>query len=324
MKPTSLIRTLKTCIAANRPAMIISHPGMGKSQIVRAVAEQMALKLYDVRLSGRDPVDLLGLPRIENNVTRWCTPAILPQAGPALLFLDEMNRAQQMVLNVGLQLVLDRRVGDYVLPEGVSIVAAGNPETDPGVTKMSAAMKLRFVHLHLEISPDDWLQYALKSGIDPVVMAWIQFRPDLLHAFDAKALNSPNPRGWEFISDIIKQEPDADVEHEIYAGIVGEATAIEFSGFKRLQRELPQIPTILLDPKKAKVPTEPSALYAISAALARRASESNLGRVLTYLERLPKEFNVLCVKMLVARLADAITSTPEYTRWTVAHADVTF
>ena len=326
MKPSDLTLALETCIQAKRPAFVTSNPGMGKSQIMAQTAARLGYDFYDVRLSGRDPVDVMGLPRIEGDVTKWCAPALLPKKGPrpSVLFLDEMNRASQMVLNVGLQLVLDGRVGDYVLPADCVVMAAGNPESDPGVTRMSSAMKLRFIHLDLEVSNDDWCQWAVGAGLEPVVIGFLRFRPELLHAFDAKARVSPNPRAWQFVSDIVRQNPNARIAHELFVGVLGEAAAIEFSGFRRLYSELPQIDAILLEPHKTKVPADSCTLYAVAAALARRASANNFGRILTYLERMPVEYNVLAVKMAAGRQNGQLTSTPEFTKWAVAHSDVTF
>jgi hypothetical protein len=189
---------------------------------------------------------------------------------------------------------------------------------------MSGATRLRFVHLDLDMDRDDWMNWAIDAAIEPVVIAFHRFRDDMLHSYDPKARTSPNPRGWEFVSDICKQNPDPRVELAMFEGIVGTATAVEFAGFKKLYRELPQIDAILLDPKKTPVPAQPNVRYAVAAALARRASASNFGRIVTYLERMPVEFNVLAVKMAIGRANGELSSTPEFTKWAIAHQDVTF
>lgn len=326
MKPSDLTEALKTCMAARRPAFVWGDPGLGKSQLMALVARETGRKFHDLRLSGRDAVDVLGLPTVTKGETTWARPAMLPKAsdGPSLLFLDELNRASQMMLNAGLQMVLDHRIGEHALPADCVVMAAGNPESDPGVIRMSSAMKKRFIHFDLEVSVDDWCRWAVGAGVEPVVIAFIRFRPELLHRFDAKARQSPSPRSWEFLSQLVAQQLNPRVEHALFAGTVGEAAAVEFSGFKRLYTSLPQIDAILLNPAKTPVPTEPATLYAIAAALARRASAQNVGRILTYLERMPVEYNVLSVKMAAGRANGTITATPEFTKWAVAHSDVTF
>jgi hypothetical protein len=327
MKPSELTLAIETCVKANRPMMIWSQPGMGKSKIMSQTAKRLGRKLFDLRLTGRDVVDFIGLPTVTKaGETSFARPKMLPKDsdGPSILFLDEINRASQMMLNAALQMVLDHKIGEHELPADCVVMAAGNPETDPGVIRMSGAMKLRFVHIDLEVNVDDWCKWAIAAGVEPVVIAFIRFRPELLHSFDPKARVSPNPRSWEFVSQIVAQMPVAEVRHALFVGNVGESTAVEFSGFERLFATLPQIDSIVIDPVKTKVPVEPATLYAVAAALARRISATNIGRILTYLERMPIEYNVLCVKIAVGRLASQLTSTPEFTRWAVAHSDVTF
>ena len=306
--------------------MLWSNPGMGKSKIMKQTAQRMGRKLFDLRLTGRDVVDFIGLPYVEKGVTNFARPKLLPTAkdGPCILFLDEINRANQMMLNAALQMVLDHRIGEHELPTECVVMAAGNPETDPGVIRMSGAMKLRFVHLDLEADRDDWMDWAIGANIDPSVIAFHRFRDDLLHVYDAKARTSPNPRGWEFVSDLCRENPDTRFEKALFDGILGEAVSVEFCGFRELYRSLPQIDSILLEPSKTPVPDAPNVRFAVAAALSRRASAQNFGRVLTYLERLPVEFNVLAVKMALGRANGELSATPEFTRWAVKHKDVTF
>ena len=306
---------------------------MGKSSIYAETAKRLGYTLYDVRVSGRDPVDLLGMPQIVDGLTRFCAPAFLPRKkGKSILFLDEINRGTQMLLNLGLQLVLDGRCGDYVLPEGCVVMAAGNPETDPGVIRMSSAMRLRFSHLDLELHHDQWAAWAIKNNIDPMVIAFVRFRPELLHNFDFKARVSPNPRGWEFVSKLLTEllpdmaSPtfDTAILQGMVEGNVGKAAGIEFAGFSRLHKNLPSIDAILLDPNHTQVPKDPGAMYAVSSALARRASPTNLGRIMTYLQRMPVEYDILAIKTAIGRNNGELSHTPEYTKWAVAHADATF
>jgi hypothetical protein len=326
MKPSELTRALEVLVNAKRPTMIWSAPGMGKSKIMKQTAARMGRKLFDLRLTGRDVVDFIGLPYVENGVTNFARPKLLPTEadGPSILFLDEINRANQMMLNAALQMVLDHKIGEHELPADCVVMAAGNPETDPGVIRMSGAMKLRFIHLDLETDREDWMSWAIGAGIEPVVIAFHRFRDDLLHVYEPKERTSPNPRGWEFVSDICGQNPERALEHALFAGVLGEATAVEFSGFRRLYADLPHIDAILLEPKKTAVPTAPNVRFAVAAALARRASASNFGRIITYLERMPVEFNVLAVKMAVGRANGELSATPDFTRWAIAHSDVTF
>src|ERR1700730_4770334 len=233
----------------------------------------------------------------------WAIPDFLQPQGNGLLFLDELNRAPQLVQNACLQLALERQGGEYSLPDGWSVVAAGNPDTHRGVTRMSEALANRFVHLAIAPDLDDWTRWAISADVRPELIAFVRFRPELLHSYDPKSTEKayPSPRSWEFVSQILNASPPVSVEHALYAGTVGEGPAGELVGFLDVYRQLPSIDGILMNPKKAKVPEEPGALFAVSAALARKSTEGNFDRVMTYADRMPPEWMVYCVKDATAR-----------------------
>lgn len=317
MKPQELSQALQVCITIKQPVCLWGHPGIGKSQIVAQTTAKLKKQLQDVRAVLLDPVDLRGLPTVSNGKAKWAIPDFLPTEGEGVLFLDELNRAPALVQNACFQLVLDRKLGDYRLPDEWSIVAACNP-AGGGTSKMSDALANRFVHLDCETDIAQWSQWAVAKDIEPVVIAFLRFRPELLHMYDPKQKAFPSPRAWEFVSRITAAHPGNGIEHSLYVGAVGEGAATEYSSFMRLYRELPSIDAILLDPGKAPIPDLPATLYAVSSALARRATDSNLNRVFTYLDRLPQEYAVMCVKDAVGR-DTGLQSTPEFTKWCAAN-----
>ncbi|WP_419657106.1 AAA-type ATPase chaperone [Desulfosarcina variabilis str. Montpellier] len=325
MKPSRIINTLKTLIDVRQPVFIWGAPGVGKSQVVALVARKQGLSLVDVRAVLLDPVDLRGLPHIDNNRRAcWCPPEFLPVDGKGILFLDELNAAPPLVQAACYQLVLDRRLGEYRLPDGWSIVAAGNRETDRAVThRMPSALANRFVHLDFDVDANEWLTWAQGNDIAPEVTAFIRFRPTLLHAFDHQKDDKafPTPRSWEFVSRIMNQKHQAVPDLELIAGVVGEGAAAEFCGFLRIYHNLPDPETLLESPETAEVPDDPATLYAVCELLSQRTDMSNLPRMMTYAKRLPPEFSVLLVRD-AARLNSAIVQTPDFNSWAVAHADV--
>jgi hypothetical protein len=147
------------------------------------------------------------------------------------------------------------------------------------------------------------------------------FRPELLSAFDRAQNAFPSPRCWEFLSKILDAAPTPTVEHELFAGAVGNGAATEFSGFLRMFRDLPNIDAILLNPRREPVPESPAAQYAVASALARCASDFNFDRVCAYLERMPTEFRVLCVRDASLR-EPALRHTSSYTKWAIEHHSV--
>jgi hypothetical protein len=277
----------------------------------------------DVRVLLLDPVDLRGLPFLgRDGRSKWATPDFLPQDGEGILFLDELNAAPAMVQASCYQLVLDRRLGEYTLPDGWSIVAAGNRDSDRAVTtRMPTPLRNRFVHLDFEVDLQEWCEWAIRAGIRPEVIAFLRFRPALLSTFDREATAFPSPRSWEFVSRILDALDSASnfaIEHELMAGAVGLGAATELSGFLHIFRELPDTDEILMSPHQAPVPDEPSAQFAVASALARCASDTNFDRICTYLDRLPTEFRILCVRDATLR-DSTLRSTGAYVRFQVEH-----
>jgi hypothetical protein len=291
--------------------------------VVHQLATELGIALRDIRALLLDPVDLRGLPFLGNDGrSKWATPDFLPPDGEGILFLDELNAAPAMVQASCYQLVLDRKLGEYTLPQGWAIVAAGNRDSDRAATaRMPTPLRNRFVHLDFEVDMQEWSEWAIKTGIRPELIAFIRFRPELLSAFDRDANAFPSPRSWEFVSRILNSKAEPSAEHELIAGAVGVGAATEFSAFLRMFRELPSIDAILLNPTQEPVPEDAAAQYAVASALARRASDSNFDRIYRYLKRMPTEFNVLCVRD-ASLYSPAIRSTAAYTKWAVENHNV--
>ena len=317
MKASAILTSLHTLIRVRRPVFLWGGPGIGKSAIVHQLAKDLKLNLQDLRALLLDPVDLRGLPYLNDGRTMWATPDFLPKDGEGILFLDELNAAPPMVQASCYQLVLDRKLGDYTLPDGWKIVAAGNRESDRGVvTRMPTPLRNRFVHLNFEVDMQDWCEWAINAGVRPEVIAFLRFRPGVLSVFDRDQNAFPSPRSWEFVSKILEANGEISLEYELIAGAIGEAAATEFTGFLKTFRELPNVDAILLNPLTEPVPSDPAAQYAVASALAYRASDTNFDQIYDYLRRLPAEFNVLCVSDATRRNPD-VKHTAGYTRWAV-------
>ena len=207
------------------------------------------------------PVDLRGLPFLgSDGRSRWATPEFLPQNGSGILFLDELNAAPAMVQASCYQLVLDRKLGEYTLPEGWAIIAAGNRDSDRGVTtRMPTPLRNRFVHLEFEVDMQDWSEWAIQAGIRPEVIAFLRFRPELISAFDRDAHAFPSPRSWEFVShilDSLNSQPNPAIEHEVIAGAVGTGAATEFSALPQNVQGIAQHRRHLAEPAPGAGPGE--------------------------------------------------------------------
>ncbi len=334
MKPSKLYEALHALIGERVPLHIWGPCGVGKSQIVGQVAADLNYNFLDVRAVQLDPVDLRGLPRIASDQTEWVPQKFLPTTGKGILFLDELTSAPQMTQAGCYQLVLDRKLGEYVLPDGWVVIAAGNPASERGVHfAMPRPLRNRFVHLELEADLDDWCKWAVKAGVRPEIVAFLRFKPDLLHTADTTtdANAWPTPRSWEMASNVLsgiaRRQKAAfltgasEFEAQLLDGTVGAAAASEFVAFLRLFRQLPSIDEVLLNPDSAPLPTETSAQIAIATALGRAMTDHSIGRGLKYLDRMPTEMRVMAIRDATAR-DTAITHTPEFIRFGVEYREV--
>ena len=326
LKPSQVSEALDVLVGIKQPIMIWGPPGVGKSAIVKQLADESDLELRDVRAILLDPVDLRGLPHINGDGrAHWAAPEFLPRDGEGILFLDELTAAPQLTQAACYQLILDRKLGEYELPDGWAIIAAGNRENDRGVVhRMPSPLTNRFVHIEFGVDLDDWTKWATKNGIATEVIAFLRFRDELLHDFDPRRSEKafPTPRSWEFVSKIVSAGKVTNgLEYPLIAGAVGEGAAAEFMGFLKIARSIQSPDMILMNPDSAAVPEEAATLYAVSTALGRKATENNMDRIVTYANRLPDEFSVLLVKDAMDR-DPAIANTRSYIEWVAEHHEV--
>ncbi len=249
--------------------MIWGPPGIGKSNIVAQVAAAHGLEFVDVRLSQLAPTDLRGLPVPEGGRSRWYPPEFLPDGGRGVLFLDELNMAPPAMQGIAQQLILDRRVGSYTVPEGWFIWAAGNRKEDrASVFEMPAPLANRF--LHLDVSPDfdSFKTHSLASGLHEQVLAFLAFRPSLLHKHDPQQVAWPSPRSWTMAGSLHAVGLDV-------APVVGEGAAAEFMAYLEVYGSLPDLAAILEGRgERISFPEAPSVRYAVAIGLTTRATDA--------------------------------------------------
>ena len=273
MNPSELLAYLSSVVAneVRISLMIWGAPGVGKSSIVAQAAQQAGLEFIDIRVSQLAPTDLRGLPvpeRLEDGggISRWYPPEFLPRNGFGILFLDELNMAAPSMQGVAQQLILDRRVGNYQLPDGWFVWAAGNRKEDrASVFDMPTALANRFAHI--EISPDveSFKKYAIAHGVSEQIIAFLSFRPELLHRIDPAQPAWPSPRSWFTADRLLKAGLPAD-------SAIGAAVSTELSAFIKLFETLPDVEAILEgNGKHVACPAELSVKYATTVSLALRA-----------------------------------------------------
>ena len=318
--------------------MLWGPPGVGKSQLVRQLGEDISKKtgkkvnVTDVRLLLFSPIDLRGIPTANEDKTLavWLKPQIFHMdAGDDvinILFLDEISAAPQSVQAAAYQITLDRVVGEHKLPDNCIVIAAGNRVTDKSVAfKMPKALANRLLHIEIESRFASWKSWAIRKSINPKVIGFLSFRQDYLVKNNGLTdeLAFATPRSWEMVSNLLNSVDD-DVEkmYPLIAGPVGTGNAVEFRTWCKVYASMPSIEDIF-DGKSPAIPTGTDALYALVSSMTDYASKhrNDLGRIansVVYGNRLPPDFSVVLFKDYMEIEEDykvKLMKMPEFAAW---------
>jgi len=331
--PNKAKTLIKVCMDSGRPIMLWGAPGIGKSDLVEAIATSYAKprKVIDMRLLLLDPTDLRGIPYFNSidNRMEFSKPSDLPEvvtqamideakvvlakkkeilekytAGSdynhiqsasieteiekaqrrvnrlvgqfefqdAILFLDEMTSAPQSVQGAAYQLILNRRIGEYRLPDGISMIAAGNRESDRGVVHpMPKPLQNRFVHLNMDTSFEDWQAWGVTNGVSADVVGFLSAHPQHLFEFDPKSASKafPTPRSWKFVSDLISNNHQLSIDalHPLISGTVGDGVAFKFLQHLKIASKMPSPQAVLRGQEKKMKIDEISAKYSLTIGM---------------------------------------------------------
>lgn len=306
--------------ASNPPLLLLSSPGQGKTDAIKAACKALALPFIILRLSELEPVDGRGLPHIVREAdqdgnplpprTEWARPCFFPTGGEGVLFLDEMTQAVPAMQQLAMQLLRERRVGEHVLPDGWRVIAAGNRASDrAGAQSLLTPLASRVVQVTIRADLAAWLSWARKANISAFVQAFLQFRPDALSEFDPARRGEPFPcpRTWEMVSQILAAGLSPELRLAAIAGTIGDARALEFQAFLKMAENIPPIETILLLPDTASIPADASEKYAYAASIAHKfpalvhAKPENAEPLLVYLRRLGVEYTAMAVQQLLEK-----------------------
>jgi hypothetical protein len=263
-----------------RPVFLWGPPGIGKSEVVSEITEELGGFMIDLRMAQMEPTDIRGIPFFNKDIGKmdWAPPIDLPDEELAsqypivCLFLDEMNSAAPAVQAAGYQLILNRRVGKYKLPDNVVIVAAGNRESDKGVTyRMPMPLANRFLHIEMRADFTSWQNWAVNKGIHKDVVGYLSFAKQDLYDFDNKSSSRAfaTPRSWCFVSDLLNDEEDTDSDtlFNLVAGSVGEGLAVKFMAHRKVAGQLPEPSEILAGKVKELRVKEVSAMYSLTISM---------------------------------------------------------
>ena len=343
MRPAKLLVVLErefqsTETGHHTPAMLWGPPGVGKSQMVAQVAQKHNVPVIDIRLSQMEPSDLRGIPFRVDEFVDWAIPSMLPDVkrhgSKGILFLDEITSAPPSVSAAAYQLILDRKLGNYEVPDGWAIFAAGNRQGDRGVTyTMPAPLANRFSHYEVDVNLDDWVAWAWDRGINERVIAFLRFRPDLLFDFDPShnPVAFPSPRSWEFAHNALHKFED---HPELFLGAlqacVGPAAGVELNAFIDSLDQMPDLDAIIAG-EEVHTPKEIDLQYAVAAALVGRAiqvkgkdnAQEVMGKILKYARRFrQKEMGVMLVSDMHRAMGEEIFAVPEFADWADSIAEL--
>ena len=279
--PKSAKTSIAFAIKKKRPIFLWGPPGIGKSDLIKQIGNDTDREVIDVRLALWEPTDIKGIPYFDSNAgtMTWAPPAELPTdpKSKAILFLDELNSAPPAVQAAAYQLILNRRVGTYVLPEGVDIVAAGNRDGDKGVTyRMPAPLANRFVHLEMKVDFEDWQDWATLNGILPEVVGYVGYAKQDLYDYDPKSPSKSfaTPRSWSFVSDLVSDdEIDTESLTNLVSGAIGDGLAVKFMAHRKIASKLPKPDDILDGKVKDLEIKEVSAMYSLTVGLCYELKE---------------------------------------------------
>jgi hypothetical protein len=270
------VRTLLTrCMKVGRPAMIWGPPGIGKSELIAEIGQETGRPVIDMRLLLLEPTDIKGIPYfdVDTKTMKWAQPADLPTdsfMSNAILFLDEINAAAPSVQAAAYQLILNRRVGEYFLPDGVSMVCAGNRDSDKGVTyRMPSPLANRLVHIEMAANFEDWQKWAINANIDADVVGFLSHHKQKLFDFDSKSPSKAfaTPRSWVFVSQLLDPSLPESMNTSLVAGTVGEGLAGEFAAHRRVASKMPRSEDVLTGKEKVLNVKDLSAMYSLTISM---------------------------------------------------------
>lgn len=336
MKPSRVAEVIEDLVETRWPVFLWGPPGVGKSSVVRQLAERRRLPILDIRAALLDPTDIRGIPAIVDGRAVWCPPSFLPSADTlaGILFFDELSSAPPLVQASLYQLTLDRRVGEYCLPEGWHVIAAGNRAEDRSISfRMPAALANRFIHVDFEVDYADWRDWAIRNYVHPLIVAFLAVRRELLHDMRNTDRGFPTPRSWEMVSDIVKKAFAVSKKDrtksvslggvlDILSGIVGEGAAVEFIGFCNDSFSEEYFLQIIAAPDTCSLPTRLGELYALVSYLTARGGEpaaQNAAGAL--LSRLTPEMAVLLMNDML-KVAPGFVVNPGARRFMASNASL--
>lgn len=318
-------------VSLNRPFMVIGQPGVGKTDSGKQIAKNTNRTLFLSHPAIDAPEDYKGFGFFQDGVADFFPMGqmreILNCKEPAVWFIDDLGQAPIAVQNAIMQFVhhRNRTLNGKAIPEHVAIMAASNRREDnAGVTGITDPLKGRFTTiLELQADLESWTDWATQANINPLIIAYLHYRPENLSQFEASKdfRQSPTPRGWESMHELMHLNVNPAVRFDMYSGAVGEQCANEFIQFTQILDQLPDLDDIERNGDRAALPGENQARYAVCGALSVRGkTHEALNNVMKYVRRMDPEYRVLW-SVIWSKKNREEQNWPEWTSWVIENQD---
>lgn len=310
-----------------RTTMFISgSPGCGKSALGYDLAKQFPFdNVVDLNLSLLDTPDVAGLALLngDSDVLSFKKSPLVAalQTGFNLLTIDEFADATPGMQNLGRRIMWTREVNGLRISPTTFIVCMSNRTTDKsGAGRVSGKVKNAVSQYTMVSNLDDWTDWALDANIDPVLIQFLRFKPDLLDKYDPDADCSPTPRQWDLVNCVPNTLP-ADLFFADVASKVGEGPAAEYTAFRKIFASLISPEEVVMNPTTVRVPTDLSAQYAIVGSLSNFSNANNVERIATFMSRLPTDFEVMFWQDTIKR-SPMLKTSKAFVKWATANGNV--
>lgn len=334
MKITELKKFLPIAIANKQNVLLVGSPGLGKSDVIISIVKEMGMEIMIQHPVVSNPIDFKGLPvsgTIDNKLVADFIPygdlqKMIETENDLVVFFDDLGAGTSPSVQAAImQIILAREINGKKISDKVRFIAATNDKTDnAGVSGLITPLLSRFAGIFkIEVDADSWINWAIHNNMPHELIAYIKAKPSMLSTFDSKNKNIENFACPRTIANLGKWINNGVVNHEVWAGAVGEIFATEFMAFYKICTSIATLPAeIIKNPLTAQIPAKPDVLYFVLTALANKTKDEKIfASVLTYLKRLPKEYESFAVKLITTK-QPKMKETSLFINWHVENQDV--
>mgnify|MGYP003649077743 FL=1 len=309
--------------------MMHGAPGMGKSDACLQIADELGIprdRVLIVHINNHDVVDFTGVPSVTDGMTVFNPTKMFYDfrqgTGAGMIVLEELAQSNQQLQTWSAGFVLERETPMFKVDDDVVMIATGNRAEDrAGAKPLLGHLNDRMYHFDVETSLDDWCEWAMQNGVDAMGIAFLRLRPNLLNDYDPNRRSNPTQRSWTKLFTEVPNDLPTNMYLTAAEGKVGEGAAAEWVAARDMMNKMPSIDVIRLHPADTEVPKEPAVKYAVSTALSMTATPDSFGRDMTYMARLPKEFQMVYVTDAL-RLSPQLQQTKDFIDWAIKNKDI--